>query len=43
MTVLGNIIEAAVTVKGVPKEQAVARTEKLLTQMGITEKREEYP
>lgn len=43
MTVLGNIIEAAVTVKGVPKEQAVARAEKLLTQMGITEKRDEYP
>jgi ABC-type polar amino acid transport system ATPase subunit len=43
MTVLGNIIEAAVTVKGVPKEQAIARAEEILTQMGIPEKRDEYP
>jgi ABC-type polar amino acid transport system ATPase subunit len=43
MTVLGNIIEAAVTVKGLPKAQAVASAEKLLVQMGIPEKRDEYP
>ena len=43
MTVLGNIIEAAVTVKGVPKEQAVARAVELLSQMGMAEKRDEYP
>lgn len=43
MTVLGNIIEAAITVKGVPKDQAIARAEELLTQMGIPEKRDEYP
>jgi len=43
MTVLGNIIEAAVTVKGVSKEQATARAEELLSQLGIPEKRDEYP
>ena len=43
MTVLGNIIEAAVTVKGVPKDQAVIKAEELLVQMGIPEKRDEYP
>jgi ABC-type polar amino acid transport system ATPase subunit len=43
MTVLGNIIEAAVTVKGISKKQAIPRAEKLLTQMGIAEKRDEFP
>jgi ABC-type polar amino acid transport system ATPase subunit len=43
MTVLGNIIEAPVTVKGLTKEQATARADELLTQMGISEKRDEYP
>jgi ABC-type polar amino acid transport system ATPase subunit len=42
-TVLGNIIEAAITVKGLSKKQAIKRAEKLLNQMGITEKRDEYP
>ncbi len=43
MTVLGNIIEGAVTVKGVPKEQAIARAEEILAQMGLSEKRDEFP
>jgi polar amino acid transport system ATP-binding protein len=43
MTVLGNIIEAAVTVKGMPREQAVAKAEDLLARMGMPEKQDEYP
>jgi len=43
MTVLGNIIEGAVTVKGVPKEQAIAKAEELLTGMGLLAKRDDFP
>jgi ABC-type polar amino acid transport system ATPase subunit len=43
MTVLGNIIEAAVTVKGISKKQASLKAVELLTRMGITEKLDEYP
>jgi len=43
MTVLRTILEDAVTIKGVSKGQAIARAEDLLIQMGITEKRDEYP
>ncbi len=43
MTVLGNIIEAAITVKGMSKIEAIARADELLTQMRIMEKRDEYP
>jgi ABC-type polar amino acid transport system ATPase subunit len=42
-TVLGNIIEAAITVKGLSKIKAITRAEELLNIMGITEKRDEYP
>jgi ABC-type polar amino acid transport system ATPase subunit len=43
MTVLGNIIEGAVTVKRVPKKQAIAKAEELLTGMGLLAKRDDFP
>ncbi len=43
MTVLGNIIEAPMTVKGTPREEAVTKAEKLLEWVGLLEKRDEYP
>ncbi len=43
MTVLGNVIEGAVTVKDVPKEQAIAKAEELLASMGLLAKRDDFP
>lgn len=43
MTILGNIIEGAVTVKEMPKNQAIAKAEKLLTSMGLLERRDDFP
>ncbi|UCE57195.1 MAG: amino acid ABC transporter ATP-binding protein [Desulfobacterales bacterium] len=43
MTVLGNIIEGAVTVKKMPQKQAIARAEELLASMGLLEKRDDFP
>ncbi len=43
MTVLGNIIEAPVTVKKTPKKKAIAKAEELLEWVGLSEKRDEYP
>jgi len=43
MTVLGNIIEAPVQVMGVPRDQAIARAEKLLERVGLSDKRDVYP
>ena len=43
MTVLGNIIEGAVTVKGVPKKHAIAKAEELLARMGLSAKRDDFP
>ena len=43
MTVLDNIIEGAVTVKNVPKEQAIAKAEELLTGMDLLAKRDDFP
>lgn len=43
MTALENIIEAPVTVKGLSKKQATAKAEELLTWVGLSEKRDEYP
>jgi ABC-type polar amino acid transport system ATPase subunit len=43
MTALGNIIEAPVTVKGLPKAEAIAKAEELLEWVGLSEKRDEYP
>ena len=43
MTVLGNIIEAPVTVKGMSKDEATDKAEELLKWVGLLEKRDEYP
>lgn len=43
MTVLDNIIEGAVTVKEVPKEQAIAKAEMLLDGVGLLARRDDYP
>lgn len=43
MTVLGNIIEGAVTVKRVPKEQAISKADELITRIGLLEKRDDFP
>jgi ABC-type polar amino acid transport system ATPase subunit len=43
MTALGNIIEAPLTVKGLTKEQAIAKAEELLAWVGLADKRDEYP
>jgi ABC-type polar amino acid transport system ATPase subunit len=43
MTVLSNLIEGAVTVKGMPREQAIAQAEEVLAWMGLSDKRDEYP
>jgi ABC-type polar amino acid transport system ATPase subunit len=43
LTVLGNLIEGAVAVKGVPKKQAIAKAEEILTEMGLLAKRDEFP
>ncbi len=42
-TVLGNIIEGPVQVKKEPKTLAIERAERLLDQVGLTEKRDNYP
>ena len=43
MTALGNIIEAPITVKKMPKEEAIAKAEELLEWVGLSDKRDEYP
>ena len=43
MTVLGNVIEAPVQVMGVPRDEAIARAEKLLERVGLSDKRDIYP
>ena len=42
-TVLKNIIDAPVSVDKVPKEEATERAEKLLAQLGLSDKRDAYP
>ena len=42
-SVIENIVEAPVTVKGLPKEQAIAIGEKFLGKVGLMHKRDEYP
>lgn len=42
-TALENIIEAPIVVKGLPKEEAIAKGEELLAWVGLSEKRDEYP
>jgi ABC-type polar amino acid transport system ATPase subunit len=43
MTVLGNIIEAPMRVKGIGRAEAVARAEQLLAKVGLSDKRDVYP
>jgi ABC-type polar amino acid transport system ATPase subunit len=43
MNALGNIIEAPTTVKGMKKAEATAKAEELLSWVGLSEKRDEYP
>lgn len=42
-TVLKNIIDAPVSVDKVPKKEAAERAEKLLAQLGLSDKRDAYP
>jgi ABC-type polar amino acid transport system ATPase subunit len=43
MSVIENIIEAPVGVKGMPRDEAIAIGEKYLAKVGLMEKRDEYP
>lgn len=43
MTVLENVIEGPITVKRMPRAEAVALAEELLSKVGLLEKRDEYP
>ncbi|MGI6668863.1 MAG: ectoine/hydroxyectoine ABC transporter ATP-binding protein EhuA [Acetivibrionales bacterium] len=43
MTVLENIMEAPVTVKKIPKEEAKAEALRLLEKVGLEDKKDEYP
>ena len=43
MTALGNCIEAPMRVRGFRRDEAVATAEKFLDQVGLLEKRDEYP
>ena len=42
-TVLGNVIEAPIHVKGIARADAIARAEHLLERIGLAAKRDEYP
>src|SRR5688500_2655537 len=43
MTVLQNIIEAPITVKGMSKAQIIPKAEELLRKVGLLNKRDNYP
>jgi polar amino acid transport system ATP-binding protein len=43
MTVLQNVVEAPVHVRGIPREQAAARARELLEEVGLPEKADVYP
>ncbi len=43
LSVIDNLIEAPVTVKRMPREQALALAEKHLAKVGLMQKRDEYP
>jgi ABC-type polar amino acid transport system ATPase subunit len=43
MTVLENVIEGPVQVKGMPRDQAVAIADRYLDKVGLRDKRDEYP
>jgi len=42
-TALENIIEGLLTVKGIPKEEAIKKGDELLTWVGLSDKRDEHP
>ena len=43
MTVIDNLVEGPVRVKGMPRDQAIAIAEKYLDKVGLREKRDEFP
>ncbi|MCJ2116903.1 amino acid ABC transporter ATP-binding protein [Methylobacterium sp. J-001] len=43
MTVLANVIEAPIRVRGLMRDEAVARAEALLAKVGLSDKRDAYP
>lgn len=43
LSVIDNLIEAPVTVKKLPRDQAIALAEKYLAKVGLMQKRDEYP
>jgi cystine transport system ATP-binding protein len=43
LSVIDNLIEAPVTVKGMPHDHAIAIAEKFLDKVGLMSKRDEYP
>jgi len=43
MSVLGNLIEAPIRVRGLKKDEAVATAEKYLERVGLSEKRDAFP
>jgi polar amino acid transport system ATP-binding protein len=42
-TALGNVIEAPIQVKGIPRKEAVARAQELLDRVGLKDKTDAYP
>lgn len=43
MTVLQNLIEAPMRVRGMPRDQAIAVADRYLVKVGLTDKRDEHP
>jgi L-cystine transport system ATP-binding protein len=43
MTVLQNLIEAPIRVRGLPREEAIALADRYLDKVGLTDKRDEHP
>jgi len=43
LSVIGNLVEAPIHVKGMPRKQAIELAEEYLEKVGLTDKRNEYP
>jgi ABC-type polar amino acid transport system ATPase subunit len=43
MTVIQNLIEAPIGVRGMPRDQAIAVADRYLAKVGLTDKRDEHP
>ena len=43
MSVLGNIVEAPMRVRGLTRDQAISQAERLLAKVGLSDKRDVYP